>query len=60
MANSTEMEFLNINFTRDSSLLFDSPFYWQILTENHTELSDEAIYFPISVKIIIIEVISHI
>ncbi len=35
----TEMEFLDSNLTKDSSLLFHSihsPFYWRIFLENHT------------------------
>jgi hypothetical protein len=37
----TEMEFLDINLTKDSSLLLHaihSPFYWRIFRENHTIL----------------------
>ncbi len=37
----TEMKFLDINFTKVSSLLLHaihSPFYWRILKKNHTLL----------------------
>jgi hypothetical protein len=38
---ATEMEFLNVNLIKDSSLLLHAthgPFYWQILQKNYTEL----------------------